>query len=105
MESISPVALKARLDAGEKPFLLDVRESWEYALCSIEGSRNISQSNIEKIQQDLKPDDDIVVICHHGLRSLQVANYLIGLGFNKISNLEGGVDAWARTVDANMAQY
>lgn len=105
MKSITPTVLKTKLDAGEKLFLLDVREAWEYALCNIEGSTNISMSNIEQMQTEIKPDEETIVICHHGMRSFQVANYLEGQGYNNITNLEGGVDAWARTVDTNMAQY
>lgn len=105
METISPVALKTKLDAEEKPVLLDVREAWEYALCSIEGSVNISISSVAQMLNELKADDETIVICHHGMRSFQVGNYLEGNGFTKITNLEGGIDAWAKTVDSEMAQY
>ena len=105
MQSITPAELKTKLDAGEKPVLLDVREAWEYALCSIKGSVNISMSNVNQMLNELKPDDETIVICHHGMRSFQVGNYLEGNGFNQIANLEGGVDTWAKTVDADMAQY
>ena len=76
MKSITPEILKTKLEAGEKPCLLDVREVWEYDLCNIDGSTNISMSNIEQILNDFKPDDEIIVICHHGMRSFQVASYL-----------------------------
>jgi len=105
MKSISPEALKTKLDAGEKPRLLDVREAWEFDLCNIEGSTNISMSNIEQMLNELNPDDEIVVICHHGMRSFQVANYLEGQDYTNITNLEGGVDAWANSVDTDMAHY
>jgi rhodanese-related sulfurtransferase len=105
MQTLTPVELKAKLDAGEKLVLLDVREAWEYALCCIDGSDNISMSNVEKMLKELKPDDEIIVICHHGMRSFQVASYLEGNGFDNIANLEGGVDAWAKTVNTEMAQY
>jgi len=105
MQTITSLELKTKLDAGEKPVLLDVREAWEYALCSIEGSINISMPNIEQMLDELKTDVETIVICHHGMRSFQIGNYLEGNGFNQIANLEGGVDAWAKTVDAKMAQY
>jgi len=105
MQTITPDELKTKLDAGEKPVLLDVREAWEYALCSIQGSVNISMNHINQIQNELKPDNETVVICHHGMRSFQVDTYLEGNGFNQIANLEGGVDAWAKTIDTKMAQY
>ncbi|GJM05388.1 MAG: sulfurtransferase [marine bacterium B5-7] len=105
MKSITSTILKTKLDAGEKPCLLDVREAWEYDLCNIEGSINISMSNIEQMLNKFKSDDEIIVICHHGMRSFQVANYLEGEGYSNITNLEGGVDAWAKSVDAMMVQY
>lgn len=105
MQTITSVQLKTKLDAGEKPVLLDVREAWEYALCSIEGSINICMPNIDQMLDELKTDDETIVICHHGMRSFQVGNYLEGNGFNQIANLEGGIDTWAKTVDAEMAQY
>lgn len=73
METISPVALKTKLDAEEKPVLLDVREAWEYALCSIEGSVNISISSVAQMLNELKADDETIVICHHGMRSFKWA--------------------------------
>ena len=105
MKSITPEALKTKLDAGEKPRLLDVREAWEYDLCSIEGSANISMSNIDQMLNEFKTDDEIIVICHHGMRSFQVANYLEGQDYTNVTNLEGGVDAWANSVDSDMAHY
>jgi rhodanese-related sulfurtransferase len=105
MQTISAEELKEKLDAGEKPVLLDVREAWEYETCHIEGSLNISMSNVQKMLETLKADDEMVVICHHGMRSFQVASYLEGNGYDKIANLEGGIDAWAKSVDADMAQY
>jgi rhodanese-related sulfurtransferase len=105
MKSITSVELKAKLDAGEKPVLLDVRETWEYETCHIEGSINISMSNVQQMLDELKPDDETIVICHHGMRSFQVASYLEGNGYGNIANLEGGVDAWARSVDTDMPQY
>ncbi len=105
MKSITSATLKTKLDAGEKLRLLDVREAWEYDLCSIEGSTNISMSNIEQMLNEFKTDDEIIVICHHGMRSFQVANYLEGKDYSNITNLEGGVDAWAKSIDADMTQY
>lgn len=105
MDSITATELKTKLDTGEQLLLLDVRESWEYELCSIEGSVNIEMQHIDKIENEIKPENETIVICHHGMRSFQVASYLESKGFTKITNLEGGVDAWARTVDTAMEQY
>lgn len=105
MQTITPEQLKSKLDAGERPVLLDVREDWEYSLCNIKGSVNISMSNVSQILDELVPTDETVVICHHGMRSYQVGSFLENNGFSKIINLEGGVDAWAKTVEPDMAQY
>ena len=105
MQTILPEELKKRLDAGEKPILLDVREPWEFSICKIEGSVNISMSEPEKLINELNANDEIIAICHHGMRSFQVCNYLENNGFNKVLNLEGGIDSWAKTIDTDIAQY
>jgi rhodanese-related sulfurtransferase len=105
MQTILPEELKKRLDAGEKPILLDVREPWEFSICKIEGSVNISMSEPEKLISELNANDEIIAICHHGMRSFQVCNYLENNGFNKALNLDGGIDSWAKTIDTDMAQY
>ena len=105
MKIILPEELKKRLDAGEKPILLDVREPWEFSICKIEGSVNISMSEPEKLINELNANDEIIAICHHGMRSFQVCNYLENNDFNKVLNLDGGIDSWAKTIDTDMAQY
>ena len=105
MQTIIPEELKKKLDANEKPVLLDVREPWEFSLCKIKGSINISMSEPEILLSELNPDNEIIAICHHGMRSLQVCNFLEENGFNRISNLDGGIDSWAKTIDKDMAQY
>ena len=105
MKTISAEELKIKLEAGEKPVLLDVREAWEFETCHIEGSINISMSNVQKMLDELDTADETIVIGHHGMRSFQVASYLEANGYINISNLEGGVDAWAVSVDKDMPQY
>ena len=105
MKTILPEELKKRLDAGEKPILLDVREPWEFSICKIEGSVNISMSEPERLIDELNTNDEIIAICHHGMRSLQVCNYLETNGFNNLLNLDGGIDSWAKTIDIDMTQY
>ena len=105
MQTILPEELKKRLDAGEKPILLDVREPWEFSICKIEGSVNISMSEPERLINELNANDEIIAICHHGMRSFQVCNYLENNAFNKVLNLDGGIDLWAKTIDTDIAQY
>jgi rhodanese-related sulfurtransferase len=107
MQQITPKALSAWLaDAGRKPpLLLDVREPWETQTCRIDGSRLIPMGEIAARRDELDPQAEVVVICHHGGRSLQVAQFLGEQGFARVHNLAGGVDAWAKTVDPSMPVY
>jgi adenylyltransferase/sulfurtransferase len=105
MPDISPQELKARLDARQPVVLLDVRDDWETRLCRLENSTHIPMEEIELRVDELNQDDDIVVYCHHGVRSAAVANYLRQLGYAKAVNLAGGVDQGARTVDPAMPRY
>ena len=91
--------------ASPAPFLLDVREPWEFELCSIENSTSIPMGQIPAKLEELNPEQEIVVICHHGIRSANVCHYLEHQGFEHMINLSGGVDAWARDIDINMAVY
>ena len=87
------------------PLLLDVREPWEFEICHIDGSRNLPMGQIPARLDEFDAADEIVVICHHGIRSLQVANYLQPRCEGELINLDGGVDAWAREVDPSMPVY
>jgi rhodanese-related sulfurtransferase len=107
MEHVSPAELAAWLaDASRaRPFLLDVREPWEYDTCHIEGSVLMPMHTIPARIDDLDEDAAIVCICHHGMRSMQVAAFLERHGFSQLSNLTGGIHAWALQVDGAMAKY
>lgn len=105
MRRFRPRELKAHLDQGAAPLLLDVREPWEYERCHIEGSQLIPMRQIPEATAQLDPTQEIVVICHHGIRSRQVAYYLEREGFTNLINLEGGVEAWAQDVDQTMQRY
>jgi rhodanese-related sulfurtransferase len=107
MEQITPAALKAWLDDERRtpPQLLDVREPREHQICCIAGSLLIPMQTVPARQHELDPTRDVVVICHHGGRSMQVAMFLERLGRHGVHNLAGGVDAWAREVDPSMERY
>ena len=87
------------------PLLLDVREPWEFEICHIEGSTNLPMGQIPQRVEDLPDSGEIVVICHHGVRSQQVIRFLQGQMTASLINLDGGVDAWARGVDRDMPLY
>jgi rhodanese-related sulfurtransferase len=107
MEHISAPELAAWLadESRPKPLLLDVRENWEYETCHIDGSTQIPMHLIPIRVSELDDDRDIVCVCHHGARSMQVAAFLERNGFSNISNLTGGVHAWAVQVDPSMPKY
>lgn len=108
MRTLSPRQVAELLGAeGGRPLLLDVREPWELAICRIEGSESVPMGQIPGALSalDRSRDRDIVVICHHGIRSFQVARFLERQGFSRVINLEGGVAAWARDLDPAMPTY
>lgn len=105
MKQLAPPELKARLAAGDKLQLLDVREEWECQTAHIEGSILIPMGQVASRIAELDSAAETVVICHHGGRSMQVAGLLEQLGFPNVINLAGGVDAWARLVDPSMPVY
>ena len=106
MRHFSPLDLKQHLDtAAEKPLLLDVREPWEFQYCHIDNSKLIPMGEILNVIDELDPEQETVVICHHGIRSRQVAYYLEQQGFSRVINLEGGVERWAQQVDPAMKRY
>ena len=107
VKQISPAELAAWLadKSREAPLLLDVREPWEFQTCSIAGSRLLPMGEIAARKDELDAQAEVIVICHHGGRSMQVAMFLEKSGFAKVHNLAGGVDSWARTVDTAMPVY
>jgi len=88
-----------------QPILLDVREASEYDICHIKNSTLIPMGEITSRLQELDEDDEIICICHHGMRSMQVAVYLESQGFVNVVNLTGGIDAWSVSVDPDMPRY
>lgn len=106
MRQMSARELSTRMkDGSEPPFLLDVREPWEFEICRIDGSRLLPMSEIVSSFGELDQERETVVICHHGIRSLQVALYMEHQGFSRVINLQGGVAAWAQDVDRAMPTY
>jgi len=93
--------------SAAQPFcLLDVREPWEAKLCALPGSRLIPMGDLpSRASRELNPDAHVVVYCHHGVRSLSAVSWLREQGFERAQSLAGGIEEWARTVDASMARY
>ena len=107
MKQVTPKELAAWLaDAGrEQPLLLDVREPWEWEAARIAGSQHIPMREVPARVGELDRGREVVAICHHGGRSQQVAMFLEKNGFSRVHNLQGGVDAWSRTVDPAVPLY
>ena len=105
-KEFSPQQLKDYLDqTTAKPLLLDVREPWEFERCHIEDSKLVPMREVPSAMQDIDPDEEVVVICHHGIRSRAVANYLTQQDYSKVINLSTGIDGWAKDIDTSMPIY
>jgi rhodanese-related sulfurtransferase len=104
LSEIEPSELKQRIDKGEQPLILDVREPWEVATAALDGTLNIPMGDIPSRLTELDPDRETIVMCHHGVRSAQVAMYLARNGFERVLNLSGGIDAWS-DVDPSVPRY
>ncbi len=104
---LSPPALRDWLNdqSRPQPLLLDVREPWEYDLCRIIDSQLISLKDMPQRWNELPRGHDIIVICHHGVRSQQAARFLEDAGFQQLYNLSGGIAAWAEQIEPTMPRY
>jgi len=85
--------------------VLDVREPWEIARCRFEDSLHVPMREIPRNLERLPQDENLVVVCHHGVRSLQVMAWLRAQGFERTTSLRGGINAWARQIDPSMPTY
>jgi rhodanese-related sulfurtransferase len=101
------VAEVAQLRAAAKPFvLLDVREPWEVETASVVGSLDVPMGDIPaRAHQALDPDSHIVVMCHHGARSLSVTAWLRREGFENAQSMAGGINQWTREIDPRVPLY
>jgi rhodanese-related sulfurtransferase len=101
---VSPEELARRLGSADGPALLDVREPWEHELVALPGARLIPMEELPLRAAEIERDREVVVYCHHGIRSAAVAEWLRGLGIPAL-NLAGGIDAWAVRVDPSVPRY
>ena len=106
MNELYPKELKAYIgEASNPPLFIDVREQWEYDVVHLPNSKLIPMAQLPQQLDELNQDAELVVVCHHGIRSRAVALYLEKQGFKKVINLKGGIDAWAKEVDRSMPTY
>jgi rhodanese-related sulfurtransferase len=93
------------IKAGEAR-LIDVREPWEFATATIEGSELMPMGDVPaRAHQELDPDERLVVLCHHGMRSMNVTVWLRNQGFEQTQSMRGGIDAWSAEVDSAVPRY
>ncbi len=105
---ITPAEVKRRLDAGEKLHLIDVREPNEFALARIESAELIPMRQVPAELQTLEGRADeapLIVFCHHGVRSLNVVNWLRQQGLENCQSMAGGIDAWSLGIDSTVPRY
>ncbi len=102
---ITPQDVKARMERGEKVFLVDVREHWEYELCRIEGAQLVPLGALAASLNTLPDVDELICYCHHGMRSLDAAAWLRFQGIEKAKSLAGGIERWSLEVDPKVPRY
>ena len=106
MKEKNPTEIKALLDSSiQEILILDVREYWEYDICHIDGSLNVPMGQIINRLDEIEKDKTLVVVCHHGIRSRAVGQYLSNHGFLEVLNLTGGIDRWSKEIDEDMPRY
>lgn len=115
IDQISPTSFAAWQEAAAPalPIVLDVREPWELQTASVKPAgftllhipMQGIPARIAELKQTHGTDHPIACLCHHGMRSMQVANYLAQNGFTAVVNLQGGIAAWAQQLDTTVPQY
>ncbi|MGD0098118.1 MAG: rhodanese-like domain-containing protein [Terracidiphilus sp.] len=96
--------LKRRIDTGEDVYILDVREPWEQKIAQI-GGKLIPQNEVPQRLAEIDREREVIVHCHHGVRSQRVAEILQQAGFPRVANLAGGIGAWSEEIDPKVAKY
>lgn len=105
IQEMAPQELKQLLDKSEDFQLIDVREDFEYEIVHLPQSTLIPLGTLPQKWEELDSNKKTVVLCHHGMRSYQAATFLFQQGFEEIYNLVGGIDAYAKEIDSQLARY
>ena len=112
IEQVRPLELSTwlrRHHGDMSPIVLDVREPAEWRTASVKPGDftllTMSMGTVPARLQELDPETPIACLCHHGGRSMQVAQYLVNRGFAQVANIAGGIDAWAVELDSNIRRY
>jgi len=107
MSVITPTELAQRLQSETPPCLLDVRHPGEHEFVALPNSKLIPLPDLGERVDEIKDwmDRDIVVYCHHGIRSAHAIGFLRAIGFQRLANLSGGIDRWSQEVQPDMPRY
>jgi rhodanese-related sulfurtransferase len=104
-DEITPRALAASLASGATPTLLDVREPYEWSIARLPEARLVPLDTLPDVVHTLDPSAEMIVYCHHGMRSAAAVAWLRERGFARARNLTGGIDRWSREVDPSTHRY
>ena len=104
IQDLTPKEFKDYL-VDDEVTLVDVREQWEFDICQIKGAILMPMGEIAKSYANLNKDSKLALYCHSGIRSMHVADFLLSKGFQSLSNLQGGIDAWAQEIDTRVERY
>lgn len=105
VRELHPLVLASRRASGDALLVIDVREPWEWELVRLDGSTHLPLSSFAREATGLDPSREIVLYCHHGVRSRSAANYLSRLGFRRLWNLSGGIERYAQEADPSLPRY
>ena len=105
LASITAKGTKALLEGGDKVVLLDVRTPEEWEITHLAGAKHIPLDDLPSRMNELDTADETIVYCHHGMRSARAIGFLQKMGFTKLKNLAGGIDAWSMNVDPEIPRY
>jgi len=105
IQELSVEDLKARLDAGEQPLVIDVREGWELDISKVPFAKHLPMAQVPDRVGEFDADTPVIVMCRSGGRSMQVARFLESRGFRSVSNLTGGILAWGERIDPSLRPY
>lgn len=102
---ITPRELHDHRAGGGEAILLDVRTPEEHEIVRLEGARLVTRELVTEILENWPRDRELITYCHHGVRSLDAARFLVSHGFNNVRSLSGGIDAWAAEIDPSLPRY
>ncbi|HMF75002.1 MAG TPA: rhodanese-like domain-containing protein [Bryobacteraceae bacterium] len=105
---VTPAEARTRLNASKQGTLIDVREPWEFEIAHLDGGLLMPMETVPAELQRLEglaDEGDLLVLCHHGVRSLQVAVWLRAQGIENCYSITGGIDRWSAEVDRGIPRY